>query len=54
MLVMPSLKEEIKEQQEIIKHQKYQIKKLQKDLYLMYTRLQEVDASLDQKPNEQV
>ena len=41
MLVMPSLEEEIKEQREIIKHQKYQIKKLQKDLYLMYTRLQE-------------
>ena len=40
--VVKALKDEIIEQKEVIKHQKYQIKQLQKDLFIMYTRLKEI------------
>ena len=44
MLVMPDLKEIIKEKQELINNQRFQIEKLQKEVYTMYLRLKEFNV----------
>ena len=49
MLVMPDLKDVVKEKQIIIDSQKYQIDMLQKDLYKMIIKLKEINASVEKK-----
>jgi len=43
LVTMPNTKEELKEAQETIDKQKYQIEQLQKDLHTMFCRLKEFD-----------
>ena len=49
---MPDLKEIIKEKQELINNQRFQIEKLQKEVYTMYLRLKEFDARLVEKQKQ--
>jgi len=46
MLMMPDLKEIIKEKQELINNQRFQIEKLQKEVYKMYLRIKGFNARL--------
>jgi len=44
MLVMPDLKQIIKDKQKLIDHQQFQIDKLQKEVYKMFLKLKEFDV----------
>ena len=49
MLIMPDLKDIIRDKQDIIEKQKYQINMLQNDLHRMFMKLQELNASVEKK-----
>tara|TARA_R110002020_G_scaffold2529_4_gene12115 strand:- start:4184 stop:4336 length:153 start_codon:yes stop_codon:yes gene_type:complete len=44
MLVMPDLKDIIKDKQQLINNQRFQIDKLQKEVYKMYLKIKELDV----------
>ena len=46
MLVEPDIKDIVKEKQDLIDRQQFQIKMLQMDLQVMYTRLKELNERL--------
>tara|TARA_R110000824_G_scaffold67948_1_gene176023 strand:- start:179 stop:328 length:150 start_codon:yes stop_codon:yes gene_type:complete len=49
MLVTPDLKDIVRDKQDIIEKQKFQIKMLQKDLHKMFIKLKEINASVEKK-----
>ena len=49
---MPDLKDIIKDNQTTINKQKYQIEQLQKDLYKMFVKIKELNASLERDKDD--
>ena len=47
MLVEPDIKDIVKEKQDLIDRQQFQIKMLQMDLQVMYTKLKELNERLE-------
>jgi uncharacterized coiled-coil protein SlyX len=52
MLVVPDLKDNIKELNKIINKQNYQIEQLQKDLMVMFNRLKEINATVEEEQRQ--